>query len=137
MTEAAKGTADMQAELAKSKVGIEIKQNNADARKAEANGEAAYIKQTGEAEGQKIKAIGMANAEAYKAQVNALGQTPTAIVNAIKALAEQKIKVMPDILVTGAGSSIEGLAATLMKYFTAGQPGGFSPAESRKKSEIT
>jgi hypothetical protein len=118
LTEAAKGTADMQAELAKSKVGIEIKQNNAAARKAEADGEASYIKQTGEAEGLKIKAIGMANAEAYKAQVNALGQVPTAIVNAVKALAEQKIKIMPDILVAGGGNSIEGLAATLMKYFS-------------------
>jgi hypothetical protein len=123
LTEAAKGTADMQAELAKSKVGIDIKQNNADARKAEADGEASYIRQTGEAEGLKLKAIGMANAEAYKAQVNALGQTQTAIINAVKALAEQKIKVVPDILVAGGGSSIEGLAATLMKYISAGKSG--------------
>jgi regulator of protease activity HflC (stomatin/prohibitin superfamily) len=39
-TEQARGTADMQAELAKSKVGVTIKSNNANARKAEADGEA-------------------------------------------------------------------------------------------------
>ena len=118
-TEASKGTADMQAELAKAKVGVDIKKNNAEARKAEADGEASYIKQTGEAEGQKIEAIGMANAEAYKAQVEALGQTQTAIVNAIKSLAEKNIKIMPDILVTGsAGGSTEGLVATVLGLLT-------------------
>ena len=44
--EQAKGTADMQVELARSKVGVTIKQNNADARIAEAGGEAEYIRQT-------------------------------------------------------------------------------------------
>src|SRR2546422_771033 len=44
--EQAKGTADMQAELAKSKVGIEIKSNNSNARKAEGDGEAYYSRGT-------------------------------------------------------------------------------------------
>lgn len=114
-TEASKGTADMQADLAKSKVGIDIKKNNAQARMAEAEGEATFIKQTGEAEGLKIKAIGMANAEAYKVQVLALGQNQTAVVNAIKALAEKNIKIMPDILVTGGnGTSADGLMASVL-----------------------
>ena len=44
-------------------------------------------------------------------------QQATAIVNIVKALAEKNIKVVPDILVTGAnGGGVEGLAATLMKY---------------------
>src|SRR5882672_5009099 len=49
--EQAKGTADMQADLARSKVGVDIKKNNADARVAEATGEAEYIRQTGTAKG--------------------------------------------------------------------------------------
>ena len=118
-TENAKGTADMQAELAKSKVSIDIKMNNASARKAEADGEAAYISQTGTAQAAEVKAVGMARAEAYKAQVEALGQTPTALVNVVNTLSEKGIKIMPDILVAGGNAgSIEGLAATLMKYFT-------------------
>ena len=117
-TEKAKGTADMQANLAKSEVEINISENNARARKAQAEGESSFIAQVGNAEASKTRAIGMANAEAYKGQVDALGQTPTAIVNAIKALAEQKIKIIPDILVTGAGGGgadgSSGLSAVLM-----------------------
>ena len=52
-TEKARGTADMQAPLAQSAVGVEIKKNNAEARKAEADGEATYIERTGSAQGRK------------------------------------------------------------------------------------
>ena len=115
-TEKSKGTADMQESLAKSEVNINIERNNASAKKAQADGEAAYIQQTGEAEGAKTKAIGMASAEAYTAQVNALGQMPTALVNIAKELAAQKIKIVPDILIAGGDlGAFQGLAASLMK----------------------
>jgi hypothetical protein len=105
--EQAKGTADMQADLARSKVGVNIKKNNADARVAEATGEAEYIRQTGTARG-------------YRAQVEALGSNATAIVNVVAALAEGKAKFMPDVLVTGGGNgggALDGLAATAMRFF--------------------
>jgi len=120
----AMGTADMQLALAKSQVEVEINTNRAKARKAEADGEATYIEKTGAAHGAKIRAIGLARAEGYEAQVQALGQIPTALVNAINALSEGKMKIMPDVLVTGSGSlgSLEGLAATLMKKFMPAPP---------------
>src|SRR5262249_4497363 len=58
--EQAKGTADMQADLARSKVGVDIKKNNAAARVAEAGGEAEFIRQTGTAKGAEVEAIGLA-----------------------------------------------------------------------------
>jgi regulator of protease activity HflC (stomatin/prohibitin superfamily) len=116
--ERAKGTADMQAELAKSKVNVDIKSNNASARKAEADGEAFYIQQTGTAKGAEVEAVGMARAKAYKAQVDALGQGPTTFVNTMTALAEKGVKFVPDILVAGGnGGVIDGLASQLMKMF--------------------
>jgi len=119
-TEKARGTADMQADLAKSQVGIGINQNNAEARKAQADGEATYIRETGAAKGAEVQAVGMARAQAYEAQVKALGQAPTAIVNVINALAEKNVKIVPDILVAGGGaSSLDGLGAVLMKYLGA------------------
>jgi hypothetical protein len=125
--EQAKGTADMQAELAKSKVGVGIQTNRALARKAEADGEATYIRETGMAKGAEVQAVGLARATAYKEQVAALGRTPTAVVNAITALAERGIKVMPEILVAGGGSgSADGLAASLMGYL--GKLGAGKPA---------
>lgn len=119
--EQAKGTADMQASLARARVGVEIATNNAQARKAEAEGEAAYIRETGAAKGAEVEAVGLARAKAFKAQVEALGQIPTAIVNAVTALAESKVKIVPDILVTGGGTAIDGLAGTLMRFLNRGE----------------
>jgi regulator of protease activity HflC (stomatin/prohibitin superfamily) len=141
--EQAKGTADMQADLARSKVGISIKKNNAEARTAEGSGEAEYIRQTGTAKGAEVEAVGLARAKGFQAQVEALGQNATAIVNVISALAEGKAKFVPDILVTsgGNGGALEGLAATAMRYFsnggshTAGNGGGKDKPKETLTSE--
>jgi hypothetical protein len=116
-TEKARGTADMQVELAKSKVGVDIQTNRTEARMKEAQGEAAYIEQTGTAKGAEVRAVGLANAEAYERQVAALGKGPTTLVNAIKALAAGEATFMPKILVVGSGSSqgvLESLGTMLM-----------------------
>ncbi|HET6455001.1 MAG TPA: SPFH domain-containing protein [Armatimonadota bacterium] len=135
--EQAKGTADMQSELAKSAVNVDIFTNKANARKAEADGEATFIRETGKAKGAEVEAVGLARAKAYEEQVKALGQTPTALVNSINALAEKGIKIVPEILVAGGGGgsgAIEGLAASLMGYLGSprqkgamSQPGGDGP----------
>jgi SPFH domain / Band 7 family len=135
--EQAKGTADMQADLARSKVGVDIKKNNAAARVAEATGEAEFIRQTGTAKGAEVEAIGLARARGYRAQVEALGSNATAIVNVVTALAEGKAKFVPDVLVAGGangGGAFEGLAATAMRFL--GNGGSLatlatSPAESQ------
>ena len=116
--EQAKGIADMQSQLAKSEVEVKIKQNNATARKAEADGEATYIKETGSAKGAKVEAVGMARAKGYEAQVKALGQVPTAVVNAVTALAEKGVKFVPEVLVTGTGGPVDGLAGVLTRFFS-------------------
>jgi len=116
-TEKARGTADMQVDLAKSKVGVDIQTNKAEARMKEAQGEATYIQQTGTAKGAEVRAVGLANAEAYQKQVEALGKGPTALVNAIKALAVGNSAFMPKILVVGGGGNqgvLESLGAMLM-----------------------
>src|SRR5256885_10557936 len=103
--EQAKGTADMQADLARSKVGVDIKKNNADARVAEATGEAEYIRQTGTAKGAEVEAVGLARARGYRGQGRALGSNATALVNVITALADGSSKFVPDILVTSGANS--------------------------------
>lgn len=131
-TEKARGTPDLQAQLAQSAVGVDIKKNNAEARKAEADGEATYIERTGTAQGAQVRAIGLARAEAYRKQVEALGAVPTALVNAVDALSKSIVPFMPNTLVTGgSGSSLEGLAALLMGKVTpqnAPVPAALSPA---------
>jgi hypothetical protein len=122
-TEKAKGTADMQADLAKSQVGVEIQTNRTAARKMEAQGEAAYIEQTGAAQGAQVRSVGLAHAEAYQRQVEALGSNATALVNAVEALSKSSVPFMPNTLVmggSGGGGALDGLVALLMKRVDAG-----------------
>ncbi|MFZ0820264.1 MAG: SPFH domain-containing protein [Candidatus Acidiferrales bacterium] len=125
--ENSKGTAEMQADLAKSKVGVDIKTNNANARTEEARGESEYIRQTGAAKGAEVEAVGLARARGYEAQVRALGSNATALVNVITQLSEGTSKFVPDILVTSGsngGGALDGLAATAMRYLAGnGGPG--------------
>jgi hypothetical protein len=118
--EKAKGTADMQARLAQSQVGVDIKTNESLARKAEADGEAAYIRETGRARSAEIEAVGLARAAGYEAQQTALGREATAVVNAIEALGRMSGKLVPEVLSIstngGGGGTLEGVAATLMSY---------------------
>lgn len=130
-TERARGLAEKQASLASSEVDIKIKQNNADARKAEALGEAAYVREVGEAQAapiraealaraEGIRAEGLARAEGYSKQVAALGQGPTALINAVSELSDIKTRFVPEILINGGtGGTADGLFAVLMRYLSA------------------
>ena len=122
-TEKAKGTADMQADLAKSQVGVDIQTNRTAARKMEAEGEATYIEQTGTAQGAQVKSIGLARAEAYERQVAALGPGATALVNAVEALSKSSAPFVPSTLVMSGGEgagTVQGLLALLMKQVDSG-----------------
>jgi uncharacterized membrane protein YqiK len=135
--EKARGTADMQAELAAAAVTVEISKNAAKSRTAEAEGEAAYVRLTGQAEAARkrvlglaeataTEAIGLARATGFAAQRNAIGGGATAVVAVANAVADGGVKVVPDVLVTG-GNALEGLAATLMRGQLNGH-GPFAPA---------
>ncbi len=65
-----------------------------------------------------MEAVGLARAKGFEAQVQALGQGPTAVINVVTALAERGVKIMPEILAMGGGSSLDGLSATLMKFLS-------------------
>ena len=122
-TEKAKGTADMQADLAKSQVGVDIQSNRTAARKMEAQGEATFIEQTGAAQGAQVRSVGLARAEAYERQVAALGASATALVNAVDALSKSSVPFMPNTLVVGGSDgngTIGGVLALLMRQIDAG-----------------
>ncbi|HTM68647.1 MAG TPA: SPFH domain-containing protein [Candidatus Binatia bacterium] len=124
--EKAKGEADMQAKLAQSKVAVDIATNNANAKKAEADGESTYITKIGAAEASKVEALGLAKAKGFEKQKEAVGAQATALVNAIQAIADGHVNVMPEVLVVGGGGSgaMEALASVLTR---AVQGGGVVP----------
>jgi regulator of protease activity HflC (stomatin/prohibitin superfamily) len=149
--EKAKGTANMQSQLASAQVGVQIKTNEAQAREQEAKGEAAYVQLTGEAEAARRQAIGLAEAKAtealglaratgFEAQKEALGGSATAVVAVANAVADGHITIVPEVLVTGGGGSVDGLAATLMRYLgnNGAKPGnGAGPAEPTTPGAVT
>ena len=136
--EKARGTANMQSELAAAQVSVEISTNQAQAREAAATGEAAYVRLTGQAEADRTQAIGLAEARAtealglakaagYQAQREAIGDVPTALVAVAGAVADGHIDVVPDVLVTGGGGALDGLAATLMNTLRNSASNGDAP----------
>jgi hypothetical protein len=108
------GLADRQRDLAGSEVDIVINENHARARKAEADGEATYIEQTGRARGAEIEASGLARAKGFAAQKDALGADTTALVNVVSELAKSTNRFVPDILVTGSNGSGDAMSAGVM-----------------------
>jgi hypothetical protein len=133
-TEKAKGTADMQADLAKSQVGVDIQNNRTAARKMEAQGEATFIEQTGTAQGAQVRSVGLARAEAYQRQVAALGPNATALVNALEALSKSVMPFVPNTLVMGGdgGGTLGGVLALLMRQIDAGLgPKAVAPEQAR------
>jgi len=134
-TEKAKGTADMQADLAKSQVGVDIQNNRTAARKMEAQGEATFIEQTGAAQGAQVRAVGLARAEAYERQVAALGQNATAVVNAVEAISKSNVPFMPNTLVMGGSDgsgTLGGVMALLMRQIDAGLTPKLAPPTAQK-----
>ena len=116
--ENAKGTADMQAKLAQAQVGVAIATQTAEARKREADGEVTYIAETGRAKGAEVEAVGLARAKGFEAQVRALGQGPTAVINVASTLAERGVTIMPEVLTLGDGATANGVGATLMRFLS-------------------
>ena len=87
---------------------------NAEAEKikALANAEAEKINVTGNAEAAKILAIGKSSAESYKLAVSAMGGDNFTKLKVTEAIGKEKIKVIPEVLITGgdgANGPISGL----------------------------
>lgn len=87
---------------------------NANATNVTAGAEANRIQITGAAEATKIKAIGESTAEAYEKQVAAMGKENFTSLKLMESLAEGKVKIMPDILITGGGDGSNGPLSGMM-----------------------
>jgi len=120
--EASRGKADMQSELAKSTVGIDIAKNKAEAVKAGADGDAYQLTNVGRAKAVETEAQGLAVAKGLEAQQLAIGKDQTTVVNVAKALAGGTQHFMPEnlALTLGGEAGFSGLTPLLMKYLQGG-----------------
>lgn len=129
--EKTKAQADLQPSLVKAEIDVQIatqaKQSmitNAEGRsqatRLEQEGIAAGIAAVGKAEGEKILAVGNATAEAYVRQAAAVGQGPLAMIEVMKRVSDGKIKITPDIMVSGGGGpNNDGASANMLAAFMA------------------
>jgi hypothetical protein len=122
-----KAQANLQPNLVKSEVDVQIAnqkkqeavilaEGRGTATRLEQEGIAAGISAVGKAEGDKIRAIGQATAEAYQKQVAAVGQAPLALIEIMKQVSDGKVKITPDIMVQG-GSGDGGSATNMLSAF--------------------
>ncbi len=112
--ERTKSQADNQKNLMEATVGVEIAAKRAEQRKAEGEGEAHYILQTGKAEAEKVRLMGEAQGVAYREQVNALGGQGVALIETLKVIGEKGVRITPDVMATGGGSDGGGGIGTLL-----------------------
>jgi len=112
--EKTRSQADNQRDLMAATVGVEIASKRAEQRKAEAEGEASYISQTGKAEAEKVRLMGEAQGVAYREQVNALGAQGVAVVETLKVIGEKGVRITPDVLASGSGGGDGGGIGTLL-----------------------
>jgi uncharacterized membrane protein YqiK len=112
--EKTKSQADNQRDLMAATVGVEIAGKRAEQRKAEAEGEASFILQTGRAEAEKVRLMGEAQGVAYREQVSALGAQGVAVVETLKVIGEKGVRITPDVLASGGGAGDGGGIGTLL-----------------------
>jgi uncharacterized membrane protein YqiK len=107
--------ADNQRDLMAATVGVEISGKRAEQRKAEAEGEAHYILETGRAEAEKMRLMGEAQGVAYREQVDALGPQGVALVETLKVIGEKGVRITPDVMASGGnGDGSNGLGTLLL-----------------------
>jgi regulator of protease activity HflC (stomatin/prohibitin superfamily) len=137
-----RGEADMQADLIKAEVTVDIERSNAEAVKARAEGRAAEITTVAKAEAQQIevttaaeakgiKAKGQAQAEVYDLQAKAIGPERAAAVAVAHELAEGGVNITPQTVVGGSDLGLLGAAMTgvLAKALTDKKTDGQRPEE--------
>jgi uncharacterized membrane protein YqiK len=114
--------ANLQGDVVRSEQMVKVAQQNAlsvaEAAKGEANatraraeGQAAAIRMTGEGDAAAIRAVGAAKAEAYRQGIESIGAPGYTAMQMAAILGENKVKLVPDIAVSGDGA---GALATAM-----------------------
>jgi hypothetical protein len=118
--EQSRGKADMQSDLARSSIGIDIAKNKAQGVQAEADGESYRLEKVGRASAVKTEVDGLAIAKGLEAQQLAVGKDQTALITAVRALADGTQRFMPENLALTVGGEgglggLNGLIPLIMR----------------------
>src|SRR5262245_11632496 len=122
--------ANLQGEVVRSEQMVKVAQQNAlaaaeqargegNALELRAQGQAASVRLAGDAEATALRAVGAAKAEAYKLGVAAVGEGGYTAMQIATILGEHHVKVVPEVAVSGDGSS--GLANAMIARLMASE----------------
>ncbi len=128
--------ADIQEQMVKSEQGVNIAGLDAEARIKQAGGEAESIKLRAAGEADAIRATGEAKAETYRLGASALGSQGYTAVQLMQLIAENQIRIVPDVQVSGGGNAagmIEALLGLRLQNQVSGN--GAVPADEGKAAE--
>lgn len=114
--------ADIQQNMVKAEQGVNISELEANSQIKRATGEAESIRLRARGEADAIRATGEAKAEAYRAGVTALGGQGYTVLQLMQIIGDQKVRVVPDVAVTGAQGGA-GLTEALLGMLLKGQAG--------------
>ncbi|MCI4357878.1 MAG: hypothetical protein L3J95_05920 [Thermoplasmata archaeon] len=108
--------ANMQPEVVKAALQVEINENTAKAAVKQAEGvrDSTKIKADGDAAA--IRRVGEAQADAYHAQADVIGSERVALVRVMEQVAEGKVKITPDTLLTSGAGDASGAAGLFSAY---------------------
>jgi uncharacterized membrane protein YqiK len=110
--------ANIQQELVAAEQGVNISELHANATVKQAGGESESIRLRALGESEAIRATGNAKADAYRAGVLALGPQGYTALQLMQIIGDQKVRVVPDVSVTGNGSGAsltDGLLGILLR----------------------
>ncbi|MBI3242632.1 MAG: flotillin family protein [Chloroflexi bacterium] len=127
--------ADIQQNMVKAEQGVNIADIESKAVIKRANGEAEVIRLRGAGEAEAIKlrglgeaegirAIGMAKAEAYRAGMQALGPQGYTAIQLMQIIGDQRVRIIPDLIVNGAGASGASMTDALLGMILRSQMNG-------------
>jgi uncharacterized membrane protein YqiK len=120
--------ANLQGEVVRSEQMVKVAQQNAlaaaeqargegNALELRAQGQAASVRLAGDAEATALRAVGSAKAAAYKQGIEAVGESGYTAMQIATILGEHHVKVVPEIAVSGDGSS--GMANVMLAKLVA------------------
>ena len=117
--------ADIQQNIVKAEQGVNISELEANSQIKRATGDAESIRLRAMGEAEAIRATGNAKADAYRAGVVALGSQGYTVLQLMQIIGDQKVRVVPDVAVTGAQGGA-GLTEALLGMLLKGQSSGSS-----------
>jgi uncharacterized membrane protein YqiK len=121
--------ADIQQQVVGAEQGVNIAELKANASVKQAAGESESTRLRALGEGEAVRTIGQAKAQAYRAGVEALGAQSYTLMQLMQTVGDRNVRIVPDVAVSGANANT-GLVDGLLGLMLRNQVNGSSAAKS-------